>query len=53
MSKPKKKKNPKLNNGRDALFVAIKNGITKSGVHKDQKKEENKKRARKKVKPEE
>lgn len=50
MSRTKKK--PKMNNGRDLLMVAIKNGATKSGVHKDLKKEENKKRSRKKVVPE-
>jgi hypothetical protein len=39
----------KQNNGRDYLMVKIINGVTKAGVHKDKKKEENKKRARKKV----
>lgn len=37
-------------NGRDFLIVEIINGVTKSGVHKDRKKEADKKKARKKIK---
>ncbi len=50
---PMKKKNKKLNNGRDYLILAIIKGATKSGTQKDEKKEQNKKLARKKVKPDE
>lgn len=42
-------KKKKKNNGRDYLMVAVINGVTKAGVEKDRKKEENKKLARKKV----
>ena len=45
----KKKETPKYN-GRDFLIVEIIKGATKSGVHKDRRKEENKKRCRQKVK---
>lgn len=39
-----KKKKPRT--GRDYLMVALINGATKSGVHKDRKKEKNKKACR-------
>jgi hypothetical protein len=45
MTKKKKKKN----NGRDLLMVEVIKGVTKSGVHKDKKKESDKTKARKKV----
>lgn len=45
----KKKKNPKLNNGRDYLMVEIIKGVTKSGAHKNKKKENDKKKARQKI----
>ncbi len=45
----KKKIDPNKIKTRDRLMVALINGATKSSVQKDQKKEENKKRARKKV----
>lgn len=50
---PMKKKPKQLNNGRDYLILAIIKGATKSGTQKDKKKEQNKKLARKKVKPDE
>jgi len=44
-----KKLNPNLIKTRDHLMVKLINGATKANVQKDKKKEENKKRARKKV----
>jgi hypothetical protein len=44
----KKKKKPKYN-GRDYLIIEIIKGVTKSGIFKDKKKEDSKKKARKKV----
>lgn len=44
---PRKKSQIKT---RDLLMVAVINGVTKAGTHKDKKKEENKRLARKKVK---
>jgi hypothetical protein len=46
--KPMKKKN--LIKTRDHLMVKVINGVTKAGVHKDHKKEANKKTSRSKVK---
>ena len=41
--------NPNLLDTRDPLMVQIINGVTKAGIHKDRKKEANRKRCRQKV----
>jgi hypothetical protein len=47
--KPMKKKKKNLIKTRDHLMVKVINGVTKAGVHKDHKKEANKKASRTKV----
>lgn len=51
-TKPPKTINPNKVKTRDPLILAIIGGATKSGVHTDKKKEENRTRSRKRVKPE-
>lgn len=51
--KPMKKKKKTLIKTRDHLMVKVINGVTKAGIHKDHKKEANKKASRTKVHEEE
>jgi hypothetical protein len=50
---PKKKIDPNKLKTRDHLMVLVINGATKGGAHKDQKKEQDRKACRKKVRHEE